>query len=97
MNDSIAKLTTTLSDYKSKELPAEAVSKELFAQYSHVTSLSLTRGSTVATDGQSVTEQIIAFVTSDEPLTEDQQDRIEGWLKVRLENENVLVVINDHP
>ena len=92
LNDSIAKLTTTLSDYKSKELPAEAVSKELFAQYSHVTSLSLTRGSTVATDGQSVTEQIIAFVTSDEPLTEDQQDRIEGWLKVRLENENVLVV-----
>ena len=92
LNDSIAKLTTTLSDYKSKELPAEAVSKELFAQYSHVTSLSLTRGSTVATDGQSVTEQIIAFVTSDEPLTEDQQSRIKAWLKVRLDNENVLVV-----
>jgi len=92
LNDSIAKLTTTLSDYKSKELPAEAVSKELFAQYSHVTSLSLTRGSTVAADGQSATEQIIAFVTSDEPLTEDQQARIEAWLKVRLNNENILVV-----
>jgi len=92
LNDSIAKLTTVLSDYKSKELPAEAVSKELFAQYSHVTSLSLTRGSTVAADGQSVTEQIIAFVASDEPLSEDQQSRIEAWLKVRLDNENVLVV-----
>ena len=92
LNDSIAKLTTTLSDYKSKELPAEAVSKELFVQYSHIKSLSLTRGSTFAVDAQGETEQIVAFVTSDEPLTEDQQDRIEAWLKVRLDNENVLVV-----
>ena len=92
LNDSIAKLGEALNNYKEKELPVEAVSKELFAQYAHITSLSLTRGSSVSTNDAGETEQIVAFVTSDEPLTDDQKDRIERWLKVRLNNENVMVL-----
>ena len=92
LNDSIAKLGQQLTEYKEKEMPVEAVSKELFAQYSNVTSLSLTRGSSVSADGQGEVEQIVAFVTSNEPLTDDQKDRIERWLKVRLSNENIIVI-----
>lgn len=92
LNDSIGKLDAALNTYKDKELPVEDVSKELFAQYSKITSLSLTRGSSFNAENESETEQIIAFVTSSQPLTEDQKDRIEGWLKVRLKNENILVV-----
>jgi len=97
LNDSITKLEALLSDYKNKEIPVSAISKELFAQYPNITDLSLTRGSTVnATNGQP-TEQIVAFLTTNEPMDTEQHDRIERWLKVRLENENVLVVINDQP
>ena len=92
LNDSIVKLGQQLAEYKEKEMPVEAVSKELFAQYSHVTGLSLTRGSAVHSDGHDAAEQIVAFVTSNEPLTADQKGRIERWLKVRLNNENVMVV-----
>ena len=92
LNDSIAKLGDALNAYKEKELPVEAVSKELFAQYANITSLSLSRGSSVAVEGEDETEQIVAFVTSNEPLTDDQKDRIERWLKVRLNNENVLLI-----
>ena len=92
LNDSIAKLGDALNAYKEKELPVEAVSKELFAQYANITSLSLSRGSSVAVEGEGETEQIVAFVTSNEPLTDDQKDRIERWLKVRLNNENVMVL-----
>ena len=92
LNDSIAKLGDALNAYKEKELPVEAVSKELFAQYANITSLSLSRGSSVAVEGEDETEQIVAFVTSNEPLTDDQKDRIERWLKVRLNNENVMVL-----
>ena len=92
LNDSIAKLGDVLNAYKEKELPDEAVSKELFAQYANITSLSLSRGSSVAVEGEGEKEQIVAFVTSNEPLTDDQKDRIERWLKVRLNNENVMVL-----
>ncbi len=92
LNDSITKLNDALNTYKENELPVEAVSKELFAQYANITSLSLSRGSSVAIEGEGETEQIVAFVTSTEPLNDDQKDRIERWLKVRLNNENVMVL-----
>ena len=92
LNDSIAKLGQQLSEYKANELPVEAVSKELFAQYSHITGLSLTQGSSINSGQDGKVEQIVAFVTSDESLTDDQKERIERWLKVRLNNENVKVV-----
>ena len=97
LNDSIAKLGQQLSEYKANELPVEAVSKELFAQYSHITGLSLTQGSSINSGQDGKVEQIVAFVTSDESLTDDQKERIERWLKVRLNNENVKVVCQIAP
>ena len=92
LSDSIGKLEAQLSDYKSKEIPIDAISKELFAQYPDITDLSLTRGSTVnATEGQP-TEQIVAFLTTNEPMDDELQYRIERWLKVRLNNDNVMLV-----
>ena len=91
LNDSIAKLETLIADFKSKEIPTAAISKELFAQYPDITELSLTRGSSVNAEGIE-TEQIVAFITANNPMDEELHDRIERWLKVRLDNENVLVI-----
>ena len=92
LNDSIAKLTAALSDYQSKEIPVESVSKELFAQYPDITQVSLSSGSSVHAADNTSTEQIIAFITTAKPMDGELHDRIERWLKVRLKNENVLVV-----
>ena len=92
LNDSIAKLTAALSDYQSKEIPVELVSKELFAQYPDITQVSLSSGSSVQSADNTATEQIIAFITTAKPMDTELHDRIERWLKVRLKNENVLVV-----
>ena len=92
LNDSIAKLTAELNDYQSKEIPVEAISKELFAQYPNITEISLSRGSAVHSADSIATEQIIAFITTDKPMNAELHDRIQRWLKVRLKNENVLVV-----
>ena len=91
LNDSIAKLETVIADFKSKEIPTAAISKELFAQYPDITGLSLTRGSSVDAEGIE-TEQIVAFITANNSMDEELHDRIERWLKVRLDNENVLVI-----
>ena len=92
LNDSIAKLDAQLNDYKEKEIPVDAIAKELFAQYPDVSSLSLTRGSSVNANDPENTEQIVAIITSDKAIETDTEDRIGRWLKVRLNNENVVVV-----
>ena len=92
LNDSIAKLTAALTDYRSNEIPVEAVSKELFAQYPDITEVSLSQGSAVHATDNATTHQIIAFITTSQPMDAELHDRIERWLKVRLKNENVLVI-----
>ena len=92
LNDSIAKLTATLSDYQSKEIPVEAVSKELFAQYPDITEVSLSQGSALHSADSIATEQIIAFITTNKAMDNELHDRIERWLKVRLNNDNVSVI-----
>ena len=92
LNDSISKMEATISDYKSKEIPVEAVSKELFAQYPTITEVSLSRGSSVKSTADAVTEQLVAFITTNEPMSTELHDRIERWLKVRLNNENIVVI-----
>ena len=93
LNDSINKLESLIDDYKGKEIPVQSISKELFAQYPDITSLSLTRGSTVNATENQPSEQIVAIIDSKSPINTEQHDRIERWLKVRLDNENVMVVI----
>ena len=94
LTDSINKLESLIADYQSKEIPVQAISKELFAQYPEITNLSLSRGSSVGTQGKEK-EQIVAFITSNAPIDTELQDRIERWLKVRLNNENVMVISNE--
>ena len=92
LNDSIAKLSATLSDYQSKEIPVDNIAKELFTQYPNITGVSLSSGSSIQVSDSIATEQIIAFITTEKPMPIENHDRIERWLKVRLKNENVVVV-----
>lgn len=92
LNDSISSLESVLSDYKAKEIPVQAISKELFAQYPEITSLSLTQGSAMNATSEQPVEQIVAIISSENPIDEELEGRIERWLKVRLNNENVVVI-----
>ena len=95
LNDSIASLGAKLSDYEAKEIPIEAISQELFAQYPDIVGLSLTRGSAVDSSLGQPTEQIVAFITTTQPMDAERHDRIERWLKVRLKNDNVIVICDE--
>lgn len=92
LNDSIASLEAKLDGYKAMEIPVEAISKELFAQYPNITEVSLSRGASVHVTDSIANEQIIAFITTSKPMDSELHDRLVRWLKVRLDNENVLVV-----
>ncbi|MBQ8959591.1 MAG: DUF389 domain-containing protein [Bacteroidales bacterium] len=92
LNDSILQLESRLSEYKNKEIPIQTISKELFAQYTEIKSISLTRGSSINAESAEPEEQIVAIVSSERPIDGELHDRLESWLKVRLGNENVIVV-----
>ena len=83
---------TEIMKGKGKELPVEAVSKELFAQYPDIQSLSLSRGAIMNAGSPAETEQIVAILTIDKPMDAELHARIERWLKARLNNENIVVV-----
>ena len=92
LNDSIAQLTATLYDYQTKEIPVDDIAKELFTQYPNILGVSLSSGSTIHVTDSVASEQIIAFITTEKPMPDENHDRIERWLKVRLKSENVLVI-----
>ena len=92
LNDSITRLNLQLDVYKNKEIPSHSIAKELFAQHPEISNISLTRGSAVDADSLYVKECIMVFINCDYPIDQDVRARIENWLKVRLDNENVTVV-----
>lgn len=92
LTDSIAKLNAQLQDYNDMEMPVESVAQELFAQHPQITNVSITRGSAFSADTIANSEQIVVFVTAEQPIKHDLHEQIERWLKVRLQNDNVLVI-----
>lgn len=92
LNDSIVKLNERLVNYQNNEIPVQSVAQELFAQHPDITKVSITRGSAVNVMNDSISEQIVAFITYEGKMSTDLHGQIERWLKVRLQNENVLVV-----
>ena len=92
LNDSIMKLNARLNAYEDNVIPTRYIAQELFAQHPQITNISVTRGSAVDVITSEENERIMVLVTSDEPISPELHDQIERWLKVRLQNENVLVV-----
>ncbi len=92
LTDSIATLERQLDTYRDHDIPVDAIARELFAQYPSIRSISLTGGRTATASGEAGKEQIVALVTSSEKLDAEMTDRLERWLKARLEQENVIVL-----
>ena len=92
LTDSIAVLEAQIEGFRRREMPVEAVARELFAQYPFIKGISLSEGPTVTASGEKGQDRIIAIVTASEPLDEEMTARLERWLKARLENENVTVM-----
>lgn len=92
LSDSIVKLNLSLEAYKENQIPVAKIAQELIAMHPQIKNVSITRGSTVDADTLVETERIMVFVISSDRIGEAQHNQIENWLKVRLNNDNVLLV-----
>ncbi|MDY6417714.1 MAG: DUF389 domain-containing protein [Bacteroidales bacterium] len=98
-NDEIRRLTgqvdslsTAIEFYKAQQLPSELITREIAAQYDGVTEVTLTRGQRVKTADGKAAAAIVAIVRSTQPLQDDESERIEQWLRVRLGIDDVTVI-----
>jgi uncharacterized hydrophobic protein (TIGR00271 family) len=98
-NDEVRRLTgqvdslsTAIEFYKAQQLPSELITREIAAQYDGVAEVTLTRGQRVKTADGKAAAAIVAIVRSTQPLQDDERERIEQWLRVRLGIDDVTVI-----
>ena len=92
LNDSIVKLNARLLEYKNKEIPAHSIALELFSMNPNINNVSITRGSIIDAETKDESEKILVYIESDGHINENEYNTIERWLKVRLGNDNVMVL-----
>ena len=90
----IAKMEKELSFIKGKELPYAQIAREILAQYPQITGFSIARGAQVDITSFDPKEQIIVIVNSDTEIPAEDIEKLKGWLKVRLDFDNLAVAQN---
>ena len=83
-----------LSFIKGKELPYAQIAREILAQYPQITGFSIARGAQVDITSFDPKEQIIVIVNSDTEIPAEDIEKLKGWLKVRLDFDNLAVAQN---
>lgn len=90
----ISKMEKELSFIKGKELPYAQIAKEILAQYPQITGFSIARGAQVDITSFDPKEQIIVIVNSDIEIPAEDIEKLKGWLKIRLDFDNLAVAQN---
>lgn len=102
-DEQIRSLSDSLSFYKSRELPSGQLAREICTQFPVVTSASFARAETVdaraaspdASGGKgasAVTEEVIVIVDCEGELSEEELQKLQNWLKVRVNTDKLRVI-----
>ena len=92
LSNQVDSLNGLVRSYRKKELPAKMLTMEICAQYKNVKDVVISRGSSVDPVTGDARETIVAIVSADEALNDEQMKRLGDWLKVRLEAEELIVL-----
>ena len=93
-DDSIKSLQVQLSYYKEQELPAAQLAAELQTQLPEITRVIITKGPALEKDVVTSRAQVVIVVYCNQEPTEEEKIKIQEWLRVRLQtNELELIFI----
>ncbi|MBR2947902.1 MAG: DUF389 domain-containing protein [Bacteroidales bacterium] len=87
----IRNLEQELQSYKDKELPYNQIVKEIHAQYPDILSVSMTRGLSIDANTMETKEHISVILRSNDHISSENIRRMEQWLQVKLNFENITV------
>lgn len=88
----IVSLEKSLNDYKNKELPSNKIYNEILAQYPGIVSFSATKGEELDVKSGKPQEQIVLLIKWKKKIQQSELEKLENWLKVRLEIENIKLI-----
>ncbi len=95
----IAGMQSQLKAIKQKELPTMQIAKEIAAQYPQLLSLILARGDMVDAmligtgNENTLSEQAVAIMKFSEPISEDDKERLQKWLAIRLDVPSIKIIV----
>lgn len=75
-----------------KAIPYEQITREIMAQHPGIQSLSIARGAEISTSPFAAKDQILAIVKWGTPLNDNELQKMQEWLSVRLNTQNIKIV-----
>lgn len=91
--DRIRTLESELASARQKEIPYAQISKEVVSQYPEIQDLYIANGQEIQKDSLSGRNRILVVANTPEPMERKRIESLEQWLKIRL-NDNAVVVMN---
>lgn len=91
--DRIRTLESELASARQKEIPYAQISKEVVSQYPEIQDLYIANGQEIQKDSLSGRNRILVVASTPEPMERKRIESLEQWLKIRL-NDNTVVVMN---
>ncbi|MBR4029176.1 MAG: TIGR00341 family protein [Alistipes sp.] len=89
----IARLRAELKKYESTAIPYTQLSREIASNYPTVQEVHIARGEGVAIDSiESSKHSTIVVLYTSESIDSDTHNKLESWLKIRLEEESIILL-----
>lgn len=89
----IAQLRAELKKYESTAIPYTQLSREIASNYPTVQEVHIARGEGVAIDSiESSKRSTIVVLYTSESIDSDTYNKLESWLKIRLEEESIILL-----
>lgn len=95
LTDSIVRLKDSLALYRSQNILNDAVAREVMVQYPSISRIMLGDTRTLAsTSGATPANRFVVLIEASTPLSQSDMDKLESWLKLRLDRKQVMVIQN---
>jgi hypothetical protein len=95
-DDSIKALNAQIAHLKQQELPALQVASELQVQLPGITSVTLAKGMSFEHNVVKSKEHVVAVVHCDEMPTDEDKIRVNEWMKVRLNIQDLEIIFEEN-
>lgn len=94
-DERIRQLQEELKAAKGTDIPYVQLTKEIASAFPEIREVHMAQGAGVTADSLSMTQSVIVLVKADTLLDGESRGRLDQWLKVRLDTENIILLMQE--
>lgn len=90
----IGRLENVIKEMQGNDIPYVKITKEAVSQFSQIREMLIAKGANAVanSDAYHLTDSMVVIVKTDQALSEENKDRLQEWLKIRLEHQNIILI-----